>query len=114
MLEVMPPLLAVILVVPTMDSAVAKPLTSIVATAGVPDVHVSVPKLADVPSVMVPVAPNWHVPKPEGHVVAPVVKLMLAEDGEMVILANTGGPTVKAATFEVIPFNEAVMLVVPC
>src|SRR5450759_1606794 len=110
----MPPLLAVILVVPTIDSAVAKPLTSIMATAGEPDVHVSVPKLADVPSVMVPVAPNWHVPEPEDrHVVAPVVKLMLAEDGEMVILANTGGPTVKAATFEVIPFNEAVMLVVP-
>ena len=60
MLETIPPLLALTVVEPAV-SVDAKPVLLIVATAVLLDVHVSVPKVAVVPSVKVPLAENCCV-----------------------------------------------------
>ena len=100
--DVKPPLLALILVEPFV-CVVAKPVLSIVATAVSLVDHDSVPNVAAVPSVKMPLAVNCSV----------FTRRMLAGDGVMVRVVNTGSVTVKVALFEVMPFAEAVMVVVP-
>ncbi len=100
--ELTPPLLAVILVEPLL-TLVAKPVLFIVAAAGLLDVQVSAPKVAAVPSVNVPLAKNCCV----------FPTRTLVDAGVMVSVANTGAVTVKVELLEVMPFAEAVMVLVP-
>jgi hypothetical protein len=99
----MPLSLALMLVEPV-ASVVAKPELSIVATAVSLDVQVNVPKTAAVPSVKVPLAANCCV----FHTV------MLADVGVMESVTSSGAVTVNVVLLEVMPFAEAVMVVVPC
>lgn len=103
MLEITPPLLALILVEPSVR-VVAKPALSIVATAVPLDIHVVAPKFAAVPSVRVPLAVNCCV----------FPNMTSADEGVMASVANTGAVTVKVVLLEVTPFAEAVTVVVPC
>lgn len=101
--EEIPPLLTVMLAEP-MLTIVAKPVPFMVATAGLLDVQVNVPKIAAVPSVKVPLAVNCCL----------FPTITIADEGVMESVANTGAVTVKVALLEVMPFAEAVTVVLPC
>jgi hypothetical protein len=102
-LDVMPPLLALMLVVPAV-STVANPIPLTVATAVLLDVQVSAPIVAAVPSVNVP-------PLAENCCVVP--RYALADDGVMESDASAGAVTVKVV-LAVTPFSDAVMIELPC
>ncbi len=90
------------LVVPAV-SAVANPVPLILATGVLPDVQVSAPNVAAVPSVNVPLAENCCV----------VPTYALADKGVMESDANAGAVTVKVV-LAVTPFSDAVMVELPC
>jgi hypothetical protein len=85
-------------------STVAKPALSIDATAVLLEFQVSLPKVAIVLSVNLPVAANCCVNP----------TITLAEDGVMAMDANTGAVTVKVALLDETPLTEALMMVLPC
>ena len=101
------PLLALILLEPALPP-VATPVLLMVATAVLLDVQVSVPKVADVPSVKIPLAVNCFVPNTNVLTVAGVMESEL----------STGAVTVKVELLDEMTFAptvvEALMLVVPC
>ena len=103
LLEVILPLVAVMLLIPA-ATAVTKPvlLTDATATELLDD-QVSVPRVAAVPSDCVPLAVNCCV----------LPTTMLAVVGLMASDANTGAVTVNVALLEVMPFIEAVSVVLP-
>ena len=82
----------------------ANPAELTVARDVLPDAQVIVPKVAAVPSVMMPLAVNCCV--------LPINTLGAV--GVMEMEANTGTVTVKVALLEVMPFVEAVTVVLPC
>lgn len=102
MFEVIPELLALMLLDPTVR-AVARPVLSTDATAVSLDVQTMAPKVATVPSVMVPNGVNCCV----------FPNMMLADDGVMCNLANSGAVMLSDALFDVRLLAEAVMVVVP-
>ena len=101
--EVVLPTLALMLVEP-MLTLVTKPVLSIVAADVVLEDQVSTPRVATVPSVMMPLAVNCCLYPTK----------TLAEIGVIESVASTGAVTVRVTLVEVIPFREAVMLVLPC
>jgi hypothetical protein len=83
---------------------VAKPALSIDATAVLLEFQVSLPKVAIVLSVNLPVAANCCVNP----------TITLAEDGVIAMDAKTGAVTVKVALLDETPLTEALMMVLPC
>lgn len=82
----------------------ANPAELTVARDVLPDAQVSVPKVAAVPSVMMPLAVNCCV--------LPINTLGAV--GVMEREANTGAVTVKVAVLEVMPLAVAVTTATPC
>lgn len=102
-LEVIPPLLAVMLVEPT-ARAVTSPVVLTVATVVPLDTQVNAPNEAAVASVNTPVAANCCV----------LPTIMLGVKGVIARLTKAGAVTFKVTALEVTPFVVAVTLVTPC
>ena len=98
------PLIEALIVALPMPMPVAMPLTFKLATAVSLEFHATVPE-------MLPVVPSVNVPVAVNGVLKPLA--ILADAGEMAIPVKAAAVTVMPTAGEVMPFAEAVIVVVP-